>query len=95
MESLSLEKENIIKDTRNLFRIKKEQNYTSVKDIRNLITQEKQTKTIKDRVLRYIKNLFEHEKEEENYHKPIRISNFWSKNYIEYECNDHRNKTIS
>ena len=35
MESLSLKEENIIKDTRNLFRIKKEQNYTAVKDIRH------------------------------------------------------------
>ena len=29
MESLSLEKENIIKDMRNLFRLKKEQNYNA------------------------------------------------------------------
>ena len=34
MESLSLEEENIIKDIRNLFRLKKEQSYTAVKDIR-------------------------------------------------------------
>ena len=44
MESLSLEKENIIKDIRNPFRLKKEQNYTAVKDIRNLFRQEKETK---------------------------------------------------
>ena len=31
METLSLEEENIIKDIRNLFRLKKEQNYTAVK----------------------------------------------------------------
>ena len=37
MESLSLEKENTIKDTRNLLRIKKETNYTAIKDIRNLV----------------------------------------------------------
>ena len=37
MESLSLEKENTIKDTRNLLRIKKEPNYTAIKDIRNLV----------------------------------------------------------
>ena len=47
MESLGLEEENIIKDTRNLFRLKKEQNYTAVKDIRNLFKQEKETKVIK------------------------------------------------
>ena len=35
MESLSLEEEeNIIKDIRILFRLKKEQNYTAVKDIK-------------------------------------------------------------
>ena len=48
MESLSLEKENVIKFIRNLFRLKKE------------------TKAIKNRTLRDIKNLFEHE--EENYY---------------------------
>ena len=35
MESLSLEEESIIKDTRNLFRLKKELNYTTVKNIIN------------------------------------------------------------
>ena len=74
MGSLSLEEENIIKDIRNLFRLKKEQNYTAIKDIRNLFRQEKETKAIKDRILRDIKNLFEHEKEEEDYYKPERVS---------------------
>ena len=41
MESLSLEEENIIKDIRNLFRVKKELNYTVVKDIRNLLRLER------------------------------------------------------
>ena len=76
MESLSLEKGNIIKDIRNLFRLKKELNYTAIKDIRNLFRQEKETKAIKDRILRDIKNLFEHEKEEENYYKQVRVSKF-------------------
>ena len=43
MESLGLEKENIIKDIRNLCRL------------------EKETKVIKNRILRDIKNLSEHE----------------------------------
>ena len=94
MEGWSLEEENIIKDIRNLFRLKKEQNYTAVKDIRNLFRQEKESKAIKDRILRNIKNLFEHEKEEENYYKPVRVSNFWSNNYIDYESNGDRNKTL-
>ena len=70
MESLSLEEENIIKDIRNLFRLKKEQNYAAVKDIRNLFRQEKETKAIEDRIPRDIKNLFENENEEENCYKP-------------------------
>ena len=47
MESLSLEEKNIINYTRNLFRLKKELNYTPVKDIRNLFGLEKEMKAIK------------------------------------------------
>ena len=46
------------------------------------------------RILRDIKNLFEHE-EEENYYKPIRVSNFQSGNYIEHESNGYRNKCLT
>ena len=95
IESLSPEEENIIKDIKNLFRLRKEQNYTTIKDIRNFFRQEKETKTLKDRILKDIKNLFEHEKEEENYYKPARIRNFWSNNYIECESNSDKNKTLS
>ena len=35
MESFSHEEENMIKDIGNLFRLKKEQNYTAIKDITN------------------------------------------------------------
>ena len=41
MESLSIEEENLIKDTINLFKLKKELNWTAIKDIRNLFRQEK------------------------------------------------------
>ena len=82
MECLSLEEENIIKDRRNLFRLKNKQNYTAIKGIRNLFRQEKEIEAIKDRTLTDIKNLFEHEKEEQNYYKPVRLSNVWSNNYI-------------
>ena len=61
------------------------------KDIRNLFRQENETKAIKDRLLTDIKNVFEHEKEE-NYHKPVRVINFWSKNDIEYESKGDKNK---
>ena len=86
MESLSLEEENIIKGKRNLFVLKTELNYATIKDIRNLYRLKKETKKIKNRILRDIRNLFEHE-EEENYYKPVIVSNFWSTNYIEYKSN--------
>ena len=88
------EEEKIIKDIRNLFRLKTVLNYTAVKHIRNLFRQEKETKVIKDRNLRDIKNLFEHE-EEESYYKPVRVNTFWCNNYIEHESNGDRNNTLS
>ena len=73
MDFLSLEKENIIKDIRNLFRLEKE-----TKEIRQ------------NRIRRDIKNPYEYEGDE-NYYKPVRVSNFWSNNYIEYKSNGDRN----
>ena len=67
----------------------------TIKDIKNLFRLEKETKATKDKILRDTKNLFEHGKEEENYSKPVRVSNFWSNNYIEYEIIGDRNKTLS
>ena len=61
MKSLSLEEENIIKDTRNIFRLKKKQNKAATKNIKNFDRLEKETKAIKERIFRDIKNLFEHE----------------------------------
>ena len=43
----------------------------TTKDIGNLFRQVKETKTIKDRILRDIENLIECKKEEENYYKPV------------------------
>ena len=90
MESLSLKEENIIKYKRNFFRLKTEQNYT---DIRIFFRLEKEIKAIEDRLLRDIKNVFEHK--EENYYKPVRVNNFWSNNYVAYKSNGGRKKTIS
>ena len=42
------EEEKIIKDIANLFRQKRELNYTALKDIGNLFRQEKETKAIKE-----------------------------------------------
>ena len=36
----------------------------------------------------------EHGNEEGSYYKPVRVNNFWIKNYIEYESNSERNKTL-
>ena len=54
----------------------------------------KKTITIKDRILKDIKALFEHE-EEENCLKPVRTSNFWNNNYIEYKIKGDRNQKLS
>ena len=93
MENPRPEEEKKVQDMRNLFRLKK-LNYATIKDIRNLIKQKKETKAIKDRTLRGIKNLFENEKEKQPYYQPVRVSKFWSKNYIEYKSNGDRNKTV-
>ena len=55
----------------------------------NLFIREKETKAIKDRTLRDIKNSFEHEEEENNY-KPVRVSSFWSNNYFAYEIKHYQ-----
>ena len=93
MENPIPEEGNIIKDIRSLFRLKKEPNYTAIKDIRNLLILEKETKAIKGRIIRDINNLFEHE--EENYYPPVKVNNFCSSTYIEYESEGDRNKTLS
>ena len=53
----------------------KQLNYPAVKDITNIFRREKVTKKIKDGMPRNIKNLMEHE-EEENYYKIVRVRNF-------------------
>ena len=87
--------ENIIKDIRNLFKFKTELNYTAIKDIRNLFRLEKVTEAIKDRILRDIKNLFEHAKEDENYYKTVRVSNDGRGVRNGDISNGDRNKTLS
>ena len=60
MQNPRPEEENIVINIRNHLRLKIEQNYTAVKDIRNLFKLEKETTVIKDRMLRDNKNLFEY-----------------------------------
>ena len=45
-------------------------------------------------MLKYIKNLFEHQ-EEEYYDELVRESNFWRKAYIEQDIKGDRNNTLS
>ena len=45
-----------------------------IANIRNRFRLKKESKSIKDGIIRDIKNLFEHE--EENYYKPVRINDF-------------------
>ena len=59
----------------------------------DLFRLKKEYKAIEDRAIRDIRNLFIHE--EENYYKTVRVGNFWSINYIEYESNGNRNKILS
>ena len=61
-------------------------------DVRNLFRLKKETKPIKNKIIRYIR-ILEHEKVD--YYKPVSISSLWSNNYIEYESNGDRIKTLS
>ena len=55
MENPRSEEEDTIKDARNLFRLKKQQNGTATKDIRNLFRLKKEIKGIKDIVLEILR----------------------------------------
>ena len=61
-------------------RLKKEIDDVAIKDIRNLFRLKKENEAIKCKVIRAIRNLFEHD-EKEDY-------------YIEYESNGDRNKAL-
>ena len=63
MENLSVEEDiKIIKDIRNLFRLKNELNCTAIEYIRNF-RLEKEIKAIKNRIFSDVKNVFKHEEE--------------------------------
>ena len=52
----------------------------------------KENQTIKDKIIRDIKTFFE---EENDYHKPMKVDNFWNNNFIKYESNSDKNKNLS
>ena len=67
-ESEKIKREdNIVKDTKNLFRLRKQI------DKRNLFRLIKENETIKDKIIREIKTPLE---EEDDYYKPIKVGNF-------------------
>ena len=78
--------ENIIKDVSNHFRLKK------IKKETNNATIKSTSKAIKYKIIRDIRDLFEHE--EEDYCKPIEVNNFWNNNYTEYKSKRDK-KTLS
>ena len=57
MKSLGLKEENIIKDIRNLFWLKKELNNTAIKDIRYLFRQKNNNKKTKKQKKNKLKQL--------------------------------------
>ena len=61
--------------------------------ILNFFNLEIETKPIKDKTICDIRNRFELERD--NYYKPVRVGIFYSNNYIEYESNCDRDKTLS
>ena len=56
--------------------------------------KKKEIKAVKYVILRDIRNVFEHE-EEENYYQPVCVTNVWCNNYVEYKSNGDRKKTVS
>ena len=68
--------------------MKKKIDDTAVKDIRNRFRLRKEIRASNNRIIRDIRNLFEHE----DYYKSARVGKLWCNNYIEYESNRYRNK---
>ena len=63
----------IIKDIRNLFRLKKEIDGTTFKHIRYFFRMKKVNESIKDRIFLGIMNLFKYE--EKDHYKLVRLGN--------------------
>ena len=98
--------DNKFKYKKNLFRLKKEIDGTTIKDVRIFLDWKKKYMTRqlkiyenvldwkkKNKAIRNIRNLFEHE--EKDYCKPVKVGNFWSNNYMEYNSDGNRNETLT
>ena len=82
---------NIVKDVRNLFKLKKE---IDAIFLRNLFGLETENESSKDNIIKDIRNLFELEIKEDFY-QPVSVTNYWSNYYTEYDSNGDRYKTLS
>ena len=79
----------IIRDIWKLFETQKEKEERKESEKK----KKQNERIIKNKIIRDIKTRFE--QEEENYYKPKRASNFWNKNYVEYESNCDENSDLS
>ena len=61
------------------------------KDIKNLFTSERENSSNIDKIIRDIRTIFEIE----DYYEPVRISNAFDDNFIEYESTGDEGKTLS
>ena len=57
--------------------------------------QKKPRKQSEDKIIKAIKGRIVLFEQEEDYYKPVRVGNFYSTNYIKYESNGDRNKSLS
>ena len=64
-----------------------------IKGIRNLFKKKKKDNGIKDKIIRDIRTLFE--TEGKNYYEPVRISNAFDDNFIEYGSNTGKDERLS
>ena len=69
-------------------KIQEESKDNIIKNIKNTFKLKKENKT--DKIIGYLRNLFE--LDTEDYCKAIRVGNFCSISYIEYESNSDRDK---
>ena len=81
----------IIKDVKNLFRLKKEKGNKIIENIRNLFSLKKENEAIKGKIIWDIKTIF---KREEDHYKRTSVNSFWNYNYIKFEINGDRNKNL-
>ena len=64
-------KVNVIKDVKNIFRLKNKTDHITCRDTRFDFRLVKENEAIKDRIVRDIRHLFEHE--EKDCDKPVRV----------------------